>query len=115
MQVIISNHDVSKHRMAIYGSAKHRTEAPSGFFEDIGVGDSESVRHQYWPLLETHIDRDPKNNLFREKPNENASPLLLEDIAPKFSSFVTESCRRAWKDAEQNIVLPSRDISHVGY
>lgn len=93
--IIIANHDVSKHRHSIYSSGLRNTSAPHNFYEQLGIKGVVQEEHWYWPMKEVILQKDPKETLDKQDP-ENT--ILLEELTAIFFEFINESGEKILQD-----------------
>ncbi len=93
--IIIDNHDVSKHRHSIYGSSLRDIAAPDGFYEILGVKGNIDEEYKYWPVKEVYLHIKPKQALIFEG---EADSTTLEKIVPEFFEFIEISSTKLLND-----------------
>jgi len=105
LSTIFEQHDVSKHRGAIYVGGMARMDPPPGFYESLGIKDDASQRAQFWPMKEIILKHEPKTPLAKRisQPLENHE--MFEILVPQFKDFISETGLLALRDARQNIKL----------
>lgn len=111
IQTISEQHDVSKHRAAVFSGGQARLDPPSGFYESLGLTEDQIVeRALFWPMAEILLMHEPKSPLNSRQPVPAQDCPLLEAIAEHFCTFVNSSCTKAFDDAKRNISLPHADF-----
>lgn len=105
LDIIIEQHDVSKHREVIYQGGKHRTDAPAGFFESLGVADNPSVQSLSWPMEEIILLPDPKTPYIKRTQTTQTNLKTLEIVAEKFCIFINTTGEKALSDAKTYVKL----------
>lgn len=95
--IIIANHDVSKHRHSIYSSGLRNTSAPHNFYEQLGIKGVVQEEHLYWPMKEVILQKDPKETLDKQDPKNT---ILLEELTAIFFEFINESGKKIFQDME---------------
>ena len=105
MELIIEQHDVSKHRFAYGLNGRHRTDPPPGFFESLNI--NPEFKFQFSPMEEILLDTEAKLH-FDERTKSRAyeDATKLEPVAEEFAAFINESCKLVVRDAAQYIHLP---------
>jgi hypothetical protein len=96
---ISEQHNVSKHRSAIFQGGKHRMDPPPEFFEKLGIKDK-SQQIVISPFAEIVLPLQPKLPWHKRDPKEN---IKLEDIVNRFQAFINMSGVKALEDAKNNI------------
>lgn len=107
IKTIVDLHDVSKHRKTIYIGGKIQSDAPPGFFEAVGVRDSDS-EVMYWPSEEVLLMTDPKQA--DRPPSRREDYEVLEEVGPAFCDFINNITKLAMKDAKATIKLKEPKI-----
>jgi hypothetical protein len=103
--LIMDNHDVSKHRQAVFRGGQYRNDAPPGFFAAAGADDDAVLRLFYTPIAETILFRDPKVPSNERTPTPLEDVVYLEDIVPEFTAFLISTGTRALADARLRIAI----------
>lgn len=93
--IIFSNHDVSKHRHSIYMSWLCNITPPNGFYESLGIKGNKEEEHQYRPMKEIPLYKNPKVTLEKQ---DSKNTMLLEDIIPAFFEFIDNSWKKILQD-----------------
>jgi hypothetical protein len=101
-------HDVSKHRQTIYLGGQLRMDAPTGFFEGLGI--PEDVRSQFWPHAEIILMDDPKLPAVQRQPKAVQQRELLEDLVPAFAGLIGASAKAALRDALAHVPLKEKQF-----
>ena len=104
IELIMEQHDVTKHRFASLLDGKYRTDPPEGFFESLNV--DQRSRFEFSPMEEILLEMEPKKPLDQRtgsKAYEDA--IKLESIAPDFVELLNASCKLLFEDAKNNIQL----------
>lgn len=99
LQMITDQHDVSKHRTAISQGGQHRSDAPAGFYESLGIPDDPSARFLFWPMAEILLMPNPKGPVASRTPTSADQCPMLEQLAEQFCAFMNLSCDKALDDA----------------
>jgi len=103
VEEIQDQHDVSKHRQTIFIGGKSRIDAPSGFFEALGIHNNKEAQFAFLPMEEIILNPNPKAPNIARKTISNQR--LLEDLCIDFVELVNESSRLAYEDARSTIPL----------
>lgn len=104
LQQIFEQHDVSKHRHMIYVGGSGRTEdAPEGFWEGLNI--SESERSRFYPMREVILGNDLKKPLEQRHGQQPEEFVYLENIAPDFFRFASDSGLTILADSVTNIPI----------
>ena len=105
IELIMEQHDVSKHRFAYSLNGRHRNDPPPGFFESLNI--NERFKYQFSPMEEILLDTEPKIH-FDQRTASRAyeDAKKLEPVAEEFAAFINASCKLAVRDATQYINLP---------
>lgn len=106
LSMIFEQHDVSKHRQAIFQGGMSRQDPPPGFYESLGIEADSSKQAIFWPMAEIILGTDLKKPLSQRVSQEVEEFIYLENVVDKFRQFIKESCARAATDAEAHIPLP---------
>lgn len=115
LEVVMEQHDVSKHRSRIYVGGKHRSDPPSGFYEAIGISEDSPHRFEFAPMDEIILMLAPNTPPSKHTPATNYSDLkTLEGIAESFCEFINVSNDKAYEDAVDNIDFPHKDFLPYG-
>jgi len=110
IQTIADNHDVSKHREAVFlGGQASRQAAPAGFFERLGITDH-AQKLLVTPMEEIIISRDPKAPRTARSSTPREEQVRLEDVAQDFKRFIEQTCALALTDAKANIHLEFTEL-----
>ncbi|MDH4234073.1 MAG: hypothetical protein OEV15_02915 [Gallionella sp.] len=112
LSTIFEQHDVSKHRGAIYIGGMARADPPPGFYESLGITDDAAQRAQFWPMKEIILKHEPKTPLVKRisQPRENIE--LFETLVPQFKNFISETGLLALRDARRNIKLQVNEFKN---
>jgi hypothetical protein len=105
MNLIVEQHDVSKHRQTIFVGGMARLDPPGGFYEALGIPDNPSLRARFWPMAEIILKKDPKLPSASRTPQTVEEQVLLETLVPEFANFVSECGALAFADARANMPL----------
>jgi hypothetical protein len=109
---IFEQHDVSKHRQAIFTGGKMRNDPPLGFFEKLGI-ESDEVRKSFVsPWEEIILTPQPKTPWRQRQPKEYKDIDKLENIAERFCTFINMCGVKALEDAKSNIKLNCYELKH---
>lgn len=106
LSTIIEQHDVSKHRQAIFQGGMSRQDPPPGFYESLGIEADPSKQAIFWPMAEIILGAGLKKPRNQRVSQEVEEFVYLEDVVDEFRQFIKESCTRAATDAEAHIPLP---------
>ena len=101
---ISNQHDVSKHRSAIFEGGKRRMDQPPDFFKKLGIEDK-TEQIVLSPFAEISLPSQPKIPWRKREPREYKDIDKLENIAKKFQTFINMSGVKALEDAQRNIKL----------
>ena len=105
INIIVDNHDVSKHRHPGIMGGKARSDAPVGWFERRGVGPDSPLRVVIAPMEYVNIQKDPKVPM-DQLPTDHSGWTSLEPIVEDFLAMMRKACELALADAKANISLP---------
>ena len=98
---ISEQHDISKHRSAIFEGGRRRTDPPLGFFERLGIeGKTEQIVVSPW--TEITLVAQPKTPWRQRDPKDSDK---LEYIAERFCIFINTCGAKAVEDAHNRIKL----------
>lgn len=104
LQIIVDNHDVSKHRQHSFSGGTLRNDPPPGYFEGLGLDAEDSRRLLVTPYSEILIGKQPKLPM-ELRPKDLAAWTRLETIIKDFSAFIQEAVARAASDAASTIEI----------
>lgn len=104
LELITSNHDVTKHRRADLAGGTVRSDPPPGFFDDMGIPDGHPARHMIAPMKEVLISKHAKLPV-DQRPPDLGSWTKLEDVITEFRSFMHQCMCLATEDALSTIRL----------
>jgi len=109
---IFEQHDVSKHRQAIFTGGKMRDDPPLGFFEKLKL-ESDQVRKSFVsPWEEIILTPQPKTPWRQRQPKGYMDIDKLENIAERFCTFINMCGVKALEDAKSNIQLNCYELKH---
>ena len=103
LEIIIEQHDVSKHRMAIFTGGRCRFDPPEGFFKQRGIPENDENKVLYAPFAEIMLMNEPKLPDSNRKSIPYKDYKKLEDIGPRFCIFISELGYKAKNDAQMRI------------
>lgn len=103
---IFELHDVSKHRTMIDRGGQFNMEAPSGFFESLGINPREAGAMLIRPHQEIILEKEPKIPREQRAPSDCKARETLEDLVPRYFEFLRTSGSLALQDSLANIPLP---------
>jgi hypothetical protein len=106
IELIMANHDVSKHRHSPPASMQLRQDPPDGYFEAMGLAGGD-LRHTIaraglTPMKEVSLSKKPRLPMSDPDRKDWTS---LEQIEKDFAPFIPKSFCLALEDARANIVL----------
>lgn len=105
MELIMEQHDVSKHRFAYGLNGRYRNDSPPGFFESLSI--NPKFKYEFSPMEEILLDTEPKVHFDqRTKSRAYEDAKKLEPVAEEFAAFINASCKIVVRDATQYIDLP---------
>lgn len=104
IRLIVDNHDVSKHRSHGLWGGTMRNDPPSGFFERLGLSESDPRRVILAPYKSVKIPKRPKLPM-DERPSDLANWTQLEKIVVDYETFMATGVRCALNDAMARIQL----------
>ncbi len=111
LELIMANHDVSKHRHSPPQSVQARQDPPAGYFEAMGIVGSDFAsiieRGKRTPAKVVSLSKKPRLPISDADSKEVTS---LEEIERKFGPFLPRSFCLAFEDARQNIKLPNPNL-----
>ena len=110
ISLIIDQHDVSKHRKAIFRGGCCMTDPPDGFLESLGLSRDSTELPDFWPMQEILLQRNPKLPLSK-RPALNQGidkDLVLESVIDEYVQMINNSCAVAHEDA--HAFLRERDL-----
>ena len=111
LELVMEQHDVSKHRSRIYVGGKRRSDAPPGFYEAIGISEDSPDRFQFAPMEEIILMPAPKTPPSSHHHVQSYEDLhKLETIAESFCDFINKSGVLALDDARDNISYPHHEF-----
>lgn len=93
---VVDQHDVSKHRKAIFGNGKYQTHAPLGFWRELGFEEEPPNAVNFWPIEEILLHPSPKLPL--SKRLQQLERVTLESMTEEFVQLVNNSSAAAYKD-----------------
>jgi hypothetical protein len=105
INTIFEQHDVSKHRQAIFSGGTMRNDPPPGFFEQLGIKGDRARQALLCPMAEIILMYQPKTPWRQRKPHDYKDIDKLEDIAERFCTFINVCGVKALSDAKSNIKL----------
>jgi len=112
IDTIAEQHDVSKHRQAIFTGGKMRDDPPPGFFEKLGI-EGDKVRQLFVsPWEEIILTPQPKTPWRQRQPKDYKDIDKLENIAERFCTFINMCGVKALEDAKSNIKLNCYELKH---
>lgn len=100
---ISEQHDVSKHRSAIFSGGQLRNDPPPGFFEKLGIAGDKGKESLFCPMAEIILIPKPKTPW--RQPQEYKDIDKLENIAEMFCAFINICGAKALGDAKTTIKL----------
>ncbi len=103
LDIVIEQHDVSKHRQTIYVGGQARLDPPHGFYQSLGVIDDKSIRATFWPMAEIQIEVGRKQSAAHAR--SRTKSMLVEDLVPQFCSFIEKSGWQAFSDTQKHIPI----------
>jgi hypothetical protein len=105
IELIMEQHDVSKHRFALSLSGKHRNDPPPRFFEVLNI--DPRFKYEFSPMEEILLETEPKKH-FDQRTGSRAyeDAKKLEPVAEEFAAFINASCGLVLEDATNHIELP---------
>ncbi|MCJ7508963.1 MAG: hypothetical protein MUO85_09600 [candidate division Zixibacteria bacterium] len=101
---IAEEHDVSKHRSAIFEGGMHRLDLPYNFFEELGITDK-GLQIVFSPFAEIILPSQPKIPWRQRNHVEYKDITNLENIAEQFREFINICGVKILDDAGNNIKL----------
>ncbi len=101
---IFEQHNVSKHRSAIFEAGGRRMDPPPDFFERLGIKDR-AQQIVVSPFGEIGLPSEPKIPWRQRKCLKCQNTDKLEDVAKKFQTFINMSGVKALGDAQKTIKL----------
>lgn len=105
INTIFEQHDVSKHRQAIFRGGKIRNDPPPGFFEKLGIQDDKVKQALLSPWEEIILIPQPKTP-WRQRQSQDPKDInKLENIAETFCTFINTCGAKALSDAKATIIL----------
>lgn len=105
IEIIAAQHDVSKHREAIFHGGQARSDPPPGFFERLGIADDKVAQSLLRPMAEIILQSEPKIPRQQKRPRQYKDIDKLEDIAERFCTFINTCGTKALEDAKATIKL----------
>ncbi len=105
IDLIVEQHDVSKHRFACSLNGKHRNDPPTGFFESLNI--DPQFKYEFSPMEEILLEDEPKKHFDQRagsRTYEDAKK--LEPVVHEFAAFISASCKLVLEDATNHIDLP---------
>jgi hypothetical protein len=112
LSIIFEQHDVSKHRSAIYHGGKIRDDPPSGFFERLGIAGDKIKQIPFHPMAEILVMPQLKTPLKQRKHQDRKDIVNLEEIAERFCTFINACGNKALADAKSNVKLTYYEFQH---
>lgn len=110
IKIILENHDVSKHREAIYKGGKYNLNPPPGFFKKLGIEKNKGLQFLCSPMEEILLLPEPKKPRHQRNTVAYEDTYKLEEITERFCEFINMSVEYALKDAQENIKLNHYDF-----
>ena len=102
---IAKQHNVSKHRSAIFFGGKTRSDPPVGFFKKRGINNDISKSPLVSPFEEILLNPDP-TLVFRDQIQVSRDKMIkLEDVGRDFLFFINECGKALILDAKSKIEL----------
>jgi hypothetical protein len=105
IELIMEQHDVTKHRFAYGLNGRSRNDPPPGFFESLNI--DLKFKYEFSPVEEILLETEPKIH-FDQRTASRAyeDAKKLEPVAEEFAAFINASCKLVVRDATQYINLP---------
>lgn len=107
---ITTHHDVSKHRQAIFQGGKLRFDAPSDYWEMMGIHDDEAAKVMLAPYGEVLLHPSPKTPESKRESIPFDQSHKLETLAEDFCEFINKCGELVLSDAKDTIPLKHRDF-----
>ena len=105
LDIVIEQHDVSKHRRKNYVGGELDINPPDEFLSAFGGVDDFSKNFMFHPMKKILLEPNPKIPASKKPQYTHEELIVLEDFVPKYVEFVTETGALALKDARTNIDL----------
>ena len=106
IEEIQRQHDVSKHRSTTYVGGISRGDVPPGFYEALGISESDPRRFDFAPMGEVILDPDPKRPASAPRQDVRYKDLrTLETLCGDFKKFVETMCVEFLADTREAIKL----------
>jgi len=109
IEIIMEQHDVSKHRETIFEGGKCRLDAPINFYETLGVSNEPAIRSRFWPMAEIILRNNPKMPRIQRKPQEISDFKYLEDLMLEYSDFIEKTGEYLLRDLNTYLVTSKID------
>lgn len=110
IDVIMENHDVSKHREMNLPGGKARMDPPPGFYEAHGVNASDPRAFFLAPMERTLLVPEPKAPLKQKLTVPRDQPLVFEHVAELYAAFMSAAGIALLTDASSAIHLNERSF-----
>jgi hypothetical protein len=110
LDLIVGQHDVSKHRETIFTGGRARQDPPMGFYESLDIPDDAVIRSQFWPMAEIILKNDPKLPKIARTPQPLQEHTHLETVAAEFVDFIRDTGSEAFSDARSTITIPEKSF-----
>lgn len=102
---IFEQHDVSKHRSAIFSGGSIRNDPPPGFFEKLGIEGDKGKQALFSPMDEILLISQPKTPWRKRQPQEYKDIDKLESVTERFCTFINICGVKVLEDARSRIKL----------
>lgn len=104
LRIIIDNHDVSKHRKPVDLGGNLRQDAPSGFFENLGIT-QEHTKLVCLPMAQIFLERYPKNPEVNKYPIPQNELVIFEELAEDYRLLINKTAQQLLSDAKKAFKL----------
>lgn len=105
IRMIMSNHEVAKHRHSNFWGGHHREDPPPELLQAFGVRSSTELPFPLQPMRQVLLPRQPKLPL-RDLPGDLAHWVELQEIKDHFDNLMKQTAEIALNDLRSKVVLP---------
>ncbi|MCX5674297.1 MAG: hypothetical protein NTX87_04760 [Planctomycetota bacterium] len=105
IRMIMSNHDVAKHRHSNFWGGAVRNDPPPELLQAFGVRKSAELPFPLHPMKQVLLPRQPKLPL-KDLPRDLSQWVELQEIKQQFDKLMSRTAEVALDDLRANVVLP---------
>lgn len=114
LNVVVEQHDVSKHRKQNFSGGEVNMVPPKGLFKALGLRDGDAATITLYPMKKILLEPDPKTPTSKKPQYKHEDLLILEDLVPDYVKFINETAALAVTDGRANISLNETQFRTTG-